>query len=474
MIVALADSGELKMVDRSREMVRLASGLDKRDRLEPEARERALACLGRFGERIADLPPANVRIVGTNTLRRMREHSGFLEAARESLGHPVEIISGIEEARLIFLGVARSLADQEDRRLVVDIGGGSTELIVGERSSPLDMESLYMGCVGSSLAHFPHGKVSAQAWKRARIAALQELEPIEARFRHFSWQEAVGSSGTVRAVGRIVRQAGWSERGITREALAKLRDEIVSAGRADADHLAGLSAQRAPVFAGGVAILEAIFEALDLERMRVADGALREGVLYDLLGRISHEDTRSRTVQSLLDRYHVDRQHAEQVETTARQLLEQAREPWKLEGEETQRVLGWAALLHEIGLDIAHAHYHRHGSYIVESSDLPGFSLAEQEMIAGLVRAHRRKFPLDVFKGKPKSWLYLAVLLRLAALLHRSHARAPAPQVKLKAGKRSLKVRFEKGWLDEHPLTHADLEQEALYLAAADFKLIAN
>jgi exopolyphosphatase/guanosine-5'-triphosphate,3'-diphosphate pyrophosphatase len=276
----------------------------------------------------------------------------------------------------------------------------------------------------------------------------------------------------VRAVGKLLRDAGWSEDDITAPALALLRDRLLEAGDVHRLEAVGMSPERAPVFAGGLAILAAAFEALDIDRMAVSEGGLREGVLYDLLGRIHDEDTRSRTVQAVMERYHVDREQAERVEATARRLLDQVAADWKLEDDESARALQWAALLHEIGLDIAHGHFHKHGAYVIENADLPGFALTEQALVATLVRAHRRKLPVELFEGKPRSWLRLAVLLRIAVALHRSRGgEAPLPKLSIEEGKRSLHLRFPAGWLGEHPLTAADLELESAYLEPAGFAL---
>jgi exopolyphosphatase/guanosine-5'-triphosphate,3'-diphosphate pyrophosphatase len=472
MVLARVVGGELAMIDRAREMVSLASGLDARGRLSEEARKRALDCLRRFGQRLRDLPPENVRAVGTNTLRRARDRSKFLSDAEEALGHSIEVISGIEEARLIYLGVARSLGDEDRRRLVIDIGGGSTELIVGERSRPLAMESLYMGCVAMSATYFPGGQVTKDGWRKASLAALQELEPVAERFHRGRWDHAAGSSGTVRAVARVLRESGIGDGGIDASGVRALRDRLLHTGDVRSLEAVGMSAERAPVFSGGFAILAAAFEALDIDRLAVADGALREGVLYELLGRIHHEDTRGRTVEAVMERYHVDREHARRVEATAQAMLAQVAAAWKLDGEESAHALQWAALLHEIGLDIAHGHFHKHGAYVIENADLPGFSLPEQELIATLVRAHRRKLPIEAFEGRPRSWLRLAILLRLAATLHRSRSSTPLPAFELEAtDKRALALRFPPGWLAEHPLTAADLDLERRHLEPASIEL---
>jgi exopolyphosphatase/guanosine-5'-triphosphate,3'-diphosphate pyrophosphatase len=472
LLLARVVGGGMVMLDRDREMVLLASGLDAKSRLDGEARERAVECLRRFGQRLRGLPASSVRAVGTNTLRRARNRAAFVTDAEQALGHSIEVISGIEEARLTYLGVARALGDEDGRRLVVDIGGGSTEVIVGERSRPIAMESLYIGCAGLSTHYFPRGEVTKDAWRKATLAAHQELEPITRKFRRLGWERAAGSSGTVRTVGRLVRDAGWSEDDITVSALQSLRDRLLDARDVSGLEAIGMSPERAPVFAGGLAILVAAFEALEIERMAVSEGGLREGVLYDLIGRIHDEDTRTRTVQAVMERYHVDVEQAERVETTARRMLEQVAGDWKLEDEDSARALQWAALLHEIGLDIAHGHFHKHGAYVIENADLPGFSLAEQALVATLVRAHRRKLPTELFEDKPRSWLRLAVLLRLAVALNRSRdSDAPLPKLSIEEGKRSLQLRFRAGWLDQHPLTAADLELESDYLEAAGFDL---
>jgi exopolyphosphatase/guanosine-5'-triphosphate,3'-diphosphate pyrophosphatase len=420
------------------------------------------------------MAPGTVRVVGTNTLRSARGASTFLSAAEGALGHPIEIISGVEEARLIYLGVAHSVGENGGRRLVVDIGGGSTELIIGERFDPMDMESLYMGCVSLSQAYFADGAITRKQVRQALLAAHQELEPHQAQFRQLGWDTAIGASGTIRAIDRVIREEKWSQDGITPNALGRLVDTMLNAGHVDRLSLAGLGPERAPVFPGGVTVLLAVFEALGIERMQVSDGALREGLLYDLLGRIRHEDVRSRTVDALARQYHIDGTQAARVKQTALDCLARVSEVWQ-PPPDSEQLLGWAAQLHELGLSIAHSQYHKHGAYILANADLSGFSRQEQRLLATLVRAHRRKFPTGAFEelpeGQQETARRLAVLLRLAALLHRSRNPMPVPALRIEAGKRSLRIGFKEGWLDEHPLTRADLEQEAGFLKAAKLKL---
>jgi exopolyphosphatase/guanosine-5'-triphosphate,3'-diphosphate pyrophosphatase len=471
MVVARAHEGQIVIVDRMKEMVQLAAGLDSNRTLRPDAQQRALVCLERFGQRVRQMPQENVRVVGTNTLRVARDAEGFLERAEEALGQPIEIINGIEEARLIYLGVAHGLGASTDRRLVIDIGGGSTELVIGESFTPLDMESLYIGCVVMMTRHFPDGRISAKRFRRAEVTALQELERVQPRFQRLGWKAAIGASGTIRAVAAVVANAGWSQT-ITRDALRKLRSAIIDAETVDKLSLPGLSRSRISVFPGGVAILSALFESLQIEEMRVSDSALREGLLNDLLGRFLHKDVRNTTVEALMDRYHVDREQARRVETTLLGLLPQVLDAWSLPRQRAEELCSWAARLHEIGLDIAHSHYHKHGAYVLENADMPGFSRQEQSLLAALVRAHRRKFPSSVFRNLPtKGRLveHLAVLVRLAVLLHRS--RADVPQMTLAPARRSLTVQPPPGWLDTHTLTQADLLEEAELLKVADFEL---
>lgn len=474
MIVASEADGQLQVRDRLREMVRMAAGLDSKGRLDEAVRQRSLDCLRRFGQRLSGFSAGSVRAVGTNTLRKTRDPA-FLREAEEALGHPIEIIAGVEEARLIYLGVAHGLPDADENRLVVDIGGGSSELILGRGFEPLQLESFYMGCVSYSQRYFPDGVISDKAMRRAVIAARLELQAHESDYRAIGWGSAIGASGTIKAVGEVVRAMGWCEEGITLEAIRRLAGELVKAGHVDKLKLSGLKEERLPVFAGGVAVLLAIFEGLSIETMQVSDWALREGLLYDLLGRNRHEDVRERTIVGLSERYRVDMVQAARVEASAREALRQVAAEWELEGEETEHLLLWAARLHEIGLAIAHSGYHKHGAYLLANSDMPGFSSSEQKLLALLVRAHRRKFPLSLFKeleaAQKLRLQRLCVLLRMAVLLHRSRTDNDIPQIRYQAQGKSLMLHFPEGWLAEHPLTEADLEGEAAYLESAKFGL---
>lgn len=471
MILGRVVDGHPVIVDRMKEAVQLGAGLDAGRLLSEAAQQRGLDCLKRFGQRARLLPEENVRAVGTNTLRVARNVEGFLERGRHALGHGIQVISGIEEARLIYSGVTRDRTPKSERLLVVDIGGGSTELIIGEGLHPLDLESLYMGSIAMMQLHFEDGKINAKRMHRAEVSALQELERVQGRFRRLGWSAAIGASGTVRAVERVLRDNGWSNN-ITRASLKRVWDAVLDAGSVERLALKGLNRSRAETFPGGVAILKAVMEALEVDSMEVSSNALREGLLNDLLGRVFRDDVRSTTVDALMERYHVDKAQAQRVEKTLLALLPQVTEAWNLPAVGSRELCSWAARLHEIGLDVAHSHYHKHGAYLIANGDMPGFSRQEQKVLSVLVRAHRRKFPIGLWKdlsGTDRLVENLVVLLRLAALLHRS--RTETGPLTVAAGRRSLELRFAPGWLEAHPLTQADLREEAELLRAGGFDL---
>ena len=334
-----------------------------------------------------------------------------------------------------------------------------------------------MGCVSISQRFFGDGRITEQAMESAMLACGLELRPVKAGFRSSRWDTAVGSSGTIKSIGEVIRAAGWSDEGITRSSLKKLRRSLVSAGHVDRVQMTGLTDDRRPVFPGGVAVLSAVFKALGIERMLVSDLALREGLLYELLGHIRHaEDVRDRTVESLLRRYDIDRTHAGRVQGTAAALYAQATATgWTIECSEADALLAWAARLHEIGLPISHSQFQKHGAYILANADLPGFSQQQQAILAALVRGHRRKLPADVFEVLPETTREcarrLCVLLRLAVLLHRGRSSAAQPGVRLSTAGNALTVAFPDGWLEHRPLTRFELEEEATYLKAGGFSL---
>jgi exopolyphosphatase/guanosine-5'-triphosphate,3'-diphosphate pyrophosphatase len=449
MVVARYSHGQLVILDRLREMVRLAAGLGASGRLDDAATDRALRCLERFGQRLRAVRADSVRVVGTNALRHAKRKRWFLERARAALGHPIEIISGLEEARLIYSGVAHTSPMSPDKRLVIDIGGGSTEVVIGEGFNPLLLESLSVGCVGLSAAYFDDRKMG--------------------------WLQAFGSSGTVRVIGDTLRALNPERPYITLENLNGLAERVIACGHVDELDLPEVDAERAPVFPAGVAILLEVVENFGIDRVRVAEGAMREGLLYDLMGRFTDEDARERSVRAMGKRYHVDESQAERVEATVVGLLEQAESEWGLEDPLAESVLRWAARLHETGLDIAHSKYHRHSAYLLEHADMPGFPREEQLLLAALVGGHRRQLSFESLEDLLPPWDRLAefmmVLLRLAVLLHRGRSPQPLPEVRLTVKSRNIMVELPQRWMKEHPLTLEDLEQERGYLKEAGFRL---
>jgi len=475
MVVGRIEGGQLNVVDKLRERVQLAAGLDADRHLTDAAMDRALACLERFGQRIDGMPPDRVRVVGTNTLRKAKNGRTFMERARLALGYPIEIISGREEARLIYLGVAQTTPDT-GRRLVVDIGGGSTEVIIGEGFETREADSLYMGCVSFTQRFFPDAKITTKGFRDAQLATELELQSIAQSYRNIGWDNAVGCSGTINAVYAIARENGWLDNdGITSRSLKKLRKALISAGSVDNLALPGLADDRKPVIAAGAAIFEALFLDLRVERMVPSGGALREGVLYDLVGRINQEDVRDRTIRWFQEHYQVDLEQAERVEQSALTLLHQATRFWELDEAWAQQLLAWAARLHEIGVSISHTGYHKHGAYITSHAHMAGFAREEQRTIAALIANQRRKIKPEVFDSidplKVSDVLRLVVLLRLAVRLNRGRD-FERPAFVLKVKKDQIRLHFPDGWLEQHPLTLAALEDEGHYLEGFGFQLV--
>lgn len=474
MVLAKADHGEIRILERLGDKVQLAAGVDEDRLLSEEAIQRGLDCLRRFAQLTASLPEGAVRVVGTNALREARNRSEFIRRAEAILGHPVEVISGREEARLIYLGVSHSIADTPGRRLVADIGGGSTEFIIGQRFEPLLRESLQMGCVSFTQRFFRDGKITPARYAQAYTAARLEIMGIEHALRRLGWEDTVGASGTIKAIGLAIQAAGLGAGEVNAEGMAWLKRKMFKVGEAEKLDLDGIKPDRRAIFPAGMAILEAIFDACEIQSMSHSEGALREGVLYDLLGRHQHEDVRERTLSSLMERYHVDLEQAARVESKALSALDNVAQDWQLEDDWHRELLSWAAKVHEVGLDIAHYQYHKHGAYLVEHSDLSGFSRQDQQMLALLVRGHRRNIPKDKlaeFGAEGIKLTRLCVLLRFAILFHHIRGTQEMPNVELKASEQRLDILFPEGWLECNPLTQADFSQEAEWLKRIGIEL---
>lgn len=466
-------NGQLYPLDALKETVRLGAGVSANKSIEPETAQRAFGALRLFAERLRGLPSHAVRVVGTNALRVAKNAGTFVKEAESILGYPIEIIAGREEARLIYIGVANSLPPSNHQRLVVDIGGGSTEFIIGHRLKPKVVESLYMGCVSFSERYFPGGAMDKRAFKEAQLAARKEIEQIAARFHREGWKEAYGSSGTAKALGIILTENGVTAEGISLEGLEWLRDKAIKAGGFPSLDLPGVKGDRVPVLPGGLAIMLTLFEELHLMRMSVADTALRDGVLQDLLGRTHNEDIRDATVEAMSRRYHVDQTQATRVKQLALGFFDRIDEPSDSElAFQRRQKLAWACRLHEIGIDIAQAGFHKHSAYVIANADMPGFSKREQAALANLVLAQRGKLA-KVAGDLPNETSFAAKVLcmRLAVLLSRSRRSVDAKRFALAKVNNVFRLSVDAVWLETNSLTDYELSQEAEEWSSTGMKL---
>ena len=467
--IARVENNQLYTLDILREPIRLAAGLDENQQLDGASQQRALACLARFGERLQGLPKDAVRAVGTNALRLAKNSSKFLQQAEAALGYPIEIIAGREEARLIYLGVAYSLLQMDGKRLVVDIGGGSTEFIIGQGVNPLNLESLNMGCVSHSLKFFPNGKITSANMQQAEYAARNEIRTISNQFTHPHWDVAFGSSGSARVLGEIFAQnrlangdASVIKGDINLAGLERLRELLLNAGDVTRLNLPGLKPERAPVLPGGLAIMLAAFRELGIARMQITSGALREGVLYDLLDRAhdhDHDhDMRDVTLRQMMLRYHADAPQAERVWRFANNMAQQFLDE-QIAGS-TLRILNWSANLHEIGLNIAYEGYHKHTAYILKNADMLGFTKKEQDRLSLLTLAHSGG--LEKMRGLLDSAedVALVMALRLAMIFCRNRNNAPPPKIQARFSGTKFYLEIDPEWLVHHPLTHYALQAE--------------
>jgi exopolyphosphatase/guanosine-5'-triphosphate,3'-diphosphate pyrophosphatase len=447
-------------LDGLKEAVRLAAGLSPDKMLDSAAQQRGVAALQRFNERLRGFRPEAVRAVATNTLRVAKNSAEFLARAEAALGVPIEVIAGREEARLIYVGVAHTLPNPHRQQLVVDIGGGSTEFIIGKSFEPLHLESLYMGCVSYSMQYFPQGHVDKRGMKEAELAARRELQAIAHSYRATGWEEAVGSSGSAKALVEILEQNGFSDGGITHDGLERLRSVVLRAGSLERVDLAGLKGDRVPVLLGGLAIMSAVFKEFALERMVFSEGALRLGVLYDLLGRYHHHDLRDATVAAFLKRYGIDTVQAGEVADTARFLLSRLLPETADSAHPDRRFLQWAAALHEIGISVAHSSYHKHSAYILANADMPGFSRMDQGRLARLVLGHRGKLErVGAIHPESRDWVLIACL-RLAVVIHRARDGRGIPPIDIERDGRGFVVSAGEDWLQKLPLTAAAIAEE--------------
>lgn len=476
MLVARRENGELRVIDRIREMVRIAEGLDVSGRLDPNVRSRALECLASFGQRLAEIPPHQVRAVGTQTFRRLKNPQQFLVVAETALACPIDIISGREEARVVWLGVSEGTAFTEQPRMVIDIGGGSTEIAAGLGLDPGFTESIQFGCVGVTRKAFGKGRISARRWKRAADEIQAELQAIAPQLATTAWRHAIGSSGTIRAVQSIIAASQNAvPSAIQAEQVEQLSEKLISFGHIDKVDLPGLSSSRQPVIAGGLLVLQTCMRIFGIKTLEVSPFALREGLLHDLVGRLERRDPREKTVRGMTGRFQADRAQSDRVRDFAMCAFEQVAESFNLR-QIHRELLDWSCQLHEIGLGIAHSHYQVHSAYIVEHSDMAGFTRQEQQFMAFMLRHQRRKLPDDALKQLPArlhaSARPMLSILRLAVALARSRTDADLPDFALSApAEGKLVLSLPAGWLRSHPLSARSLVYERQQLGRLDLGL---
>ncbi len=465
MIVAEMIDNQLHVIDRHKDMVRLANGLDKKGNLTEEKMDAAIASLEKIGQRIAHIRKSNFRVVGTNTLRKAKNADEFRARATVALGVPIDIISGREEARILYLGVSHSLPSDQGQRLVIDIGGGSTELIIGEEFKPLLRESLHMGCVSYTKRFFSDGKISPENWNKAVLNAKRQLLPLVLKYKKKGWDVVVGASGTIKATTQVILESEFSDYGIDINGMHRLIEYCMLLGDIDnLKQLQGLSSRREPVFIGGLAIIQALFESLGISKIEHCTGALREGIVYDLSGRLSHNDIRKRTIDKLSSQFEIDKTQSLRVKMSIDDLVNVS----NLELTPSQvDLLTWAAQLHELGLTISHSHFEKHAGYILSHADMPGFSIQEQLKLAVLVALQRRKYKKEWLRKlsdqQYTKLLPLIIILRLAVIVNRSRITCLNEIVAVQISGKVVELKFKEGWLQDHPLTQADLQSEALY-----------
>ena len=466
-VVKTPSGTQLRPIDTLRESVRLAAGLTDNKLLGNDAYQRGISAIRRFGERIRGFDPANVRAVATNTLRVAKNAPNFIREAEEALGFPIEVIAGVEEARLIYIGAAHEVPAVHGNRLVVDIGGGSTELIIGKAYEPKLMESLYIGCVSHSLRFFPKGNIDSHTFKEAELAARREIQVISGAYLKYGWKQVIGSSGTARALAELITENNFNGQPdgltnglITRDGLRAMKKHLLKYEHINQVELQGLKDDRRSVWPGGLAIMIAVFDELGIESMEVTDAALRIGVLYDLLGRSQHEDMRFVTVEQFMQRYAVDREQAKRVGSLAAEFLAQLPKPDQESRADNIALLQWAANLHEIGLSISHNGYHKHSAYIAGNADMPGFSKNDQARLAALLIGHTGKLGKLANNASFFDWRML-FCIRLAQVLCRGRTDVNLPKVKVSEQNGAYLVSLSNEWAKEHPLTEFSLQKEA-------------
>lgn len=471
------DHGQISRAEYLKETVRQGNGLDADRNLTPDAMQRGWDCLARFGERLAGFKKSQVRAVATQTLREARNRDDFLVKAHKILGFPIDVIAGREEARLIYQGVAHMLPQSDDRRLVVDIGGRSTEMIVGQGLEARAMESYRVGSVAWSMKYFPDGQFTGKAFELAEIAAKAVLEDAVNTYSAGNWDLAYGSSGTIGAVSDVLAASGWPAGVVTSEGLDWLLERLLKAQSADRLKLDGMKDDRRAVIGGGVSVLRAVFKLLDIDRMEAAQGALRHGVLHDLIDRQQERtDLRSTSVQRLATRFGADASQAMRVARVAMFLFKMAGAGLqRVDADRLQRKLDWAAQLHEIGCQISHSDYHKHGAYMLDNTDAPGFALPELHRLSLLVLGHRGKLRKLEVDFEDRLFIPQLLCLRLAVILCHARRDPDLKDLQLECAAepgRLFVLKCRPGWAEAFPQSAYLLQEEVIAWQKTPWSLV--
>ena len=473
MVIVHVINGSVQIVGKIKQKVRLAAGLNEQMELDHLSIERGLNCLRSFAERLEDIPRSNVKVVATATLRLAVNAGEFLQRGEEVLGMPITVISGEEEARQIYLGVAYTSANQGSS-LVIDIGGASTEIIFGNDMNPVTMTSLDMGCVTFMERHFTDGQLAAECFDNAQAAANQLLEPVREEFLCFDWRNCLGASGTPQAIVEILVNQGISD-SIRLDYLYELRRQCIECGCMDKLKIDGLSDARRAIFPSGLAILICLFEQLQIKEMNISGGALREGLIYGMLDSMQNNDRRAQTLNQTMQRFRIDVVHARNVHGVAKTLCDQVCQQTGICNFDTNAVLEAASMLHELGLHIDYKLYHQHGAYVLSHIDLPGYTQLQKTTIRDLVQGHRQTIEIDNFAGyhpgvKPMI-INLLRTLRVAAVLCIRRANLDIPEFELIIEGDHWRLSFPEGWLKTHPLLSAELSNESWLQHKAGWEL---
>lgn len=477
MIVARIVNGSIQILSRLKRRVRLAEGLDENKVLSQEAIDRGVACLGLFAKRLEGFSLENVKVVGTYTLRRAVNNQQFVEQAQLVFPFPINIVSGKDEACLIYSGVSHTQA-QRGRKFVVDIGGGSTEMVIGDDFTPLRAESRNMGCVSFAKRFFPNGILTQERFDLAYQVAMEKIEDLRSDYRQLGWKYVFGSSGTIKTVSKVLGVNGYKDMLITENRLLNLIERCLVFNNLNEIQLKGLIEERADILVPGLAILLALFRTFGIHSMRYSDGALREGIMYGVEEGFQVSDIRQRTAQGLAEQYHIDQQQALRVQETALCLFDQIRN-WKNKRQikELRSLLKWATMLHEIGISINHNAIHRHSAYIIAHTTLPGFDEEQQRLLVLLMRYHLKEFRKSDLRSsnrfQHRDILTLLRLFRLAVLLNRSRQATVFPrELNLSATATHWHLTFEHDFLARNPIVLDDLLDEQKQLASLNLSLI--